>query len=115
MLHITICITLLTLIAAMHLLAKTQKEGLGSFFKWTSYLIITIAALVLICQICCSCGRMCGSKEMKCEVRIEKGCSDMKMGESCDDDKECKDKKGCEEDDDDDVKDSTKVEAAKPE
>lgn len=51
---------------------------------------------------------------MKCEVRIERGCSDMKMGESCDDDKECKDKKGCE-DDDDDVKDSTKVEAAKPE
>ena len=37
------------------------------------------------------------------------------MGESCDDDKECKDKKGCEDDDDDDVKDSTKVEAAKPE
>lgn len=29
MLHITICISLLTLIAAMHLLAKTQKEGLG--------------------------------------------------------------------------------------
>lgn len=39
----------------------------------------------------------------------------MKMGESCDDDKECKDKKGCEDEDDDDKKDTTKVEVAKPE
>jgi len=47
---ITICITLLTLLAALFFLAKVQKENLGNFFKWMSYLVIVTIILMLLYQ-----------------------------------------------------------------
>lgn len=66
MIFITICITLLTLIAALHLLAKVQKDGLGKMFTWASYLIIAVAVLVLICEVTRGIGRMACSHDGKC-------------------------------------------------
>ncbi|MFA6261253.1 MAG: hypothetical protein WC760_07295 [Bacteroidia bacterium] len=65
MIFITICITLLTLIAALHLLAKVQKDGLGKMFTWASYLIIAVAVLVLICEVTRGIGRMACSHDGK--------------------------------------------------
>ena len=66
--HTMICaaisITLLTMIAAMHLLAKSKKEELGSMFKWISFFILAAATTVLVCQSICAvhmcCSNRCG-------------------------------------------------------
>jgi hypothetical protein len=115
MLYLSICITLLVMIAAMHLLAKAKKENLGSLFTWVTYIIIVVTTLVLICQVARGCKRMCSPKEkemhhmmmgrMGCEEEME-GCSgmgnqhqNMKCEEWIGD---CKGmKKGCSDDDDD--------------
>ncbi len=49
--YISICITLLTLIAAMHLLLKANTQQVSSLFKWISYLIVTVGLLILVCQV----------------------------------------------------------------
>src|SRR5690349_21834050 len=49
--YISICITLLTLIAAMHLLLKANTQQVSSLFKWISYLIVTVGLLILLCQV----------------------------------------------------------------
>ncbi|MFA7381693.1 MAG: hypothetical protein WC150_14640 [Bacteroidia bacterium] len=59
MMYLSICATLLTIIAAMHLLAKTNKETLGSLFKWVSYMVLTVATLLLVCQLVCAICKMC--------------------------------------------------------
>lgn len=51
MLYVSICLTLLTLIAAMHLWAKTQKEQPNALYKWLIYLIVLVGFLILICQL----------------------------------------------------------------
>jgi len=72
MLYLGICITLLVLIAAMHLLAKAKKENLGSLFTWITYGIIIVATLILLCQVARGFKRMCSPKE--------KGMHEMMMG-----------------------------------
>ena len=114
MLYLTISITLLVMIAAMHLLAKARKENLGSMFTWITYIIILIATLVLICQVARGCKRMCSPKEKgmhhmmmrgMCNEEME-GCEGMggRM-EGCESKMKCdegmKDCKGMKGDDDD--------------
>jgi len=70
MMHISLCVTLLTLIAAMYLLAKTKKESLGSFFKWVSYAVIVITILMFVAEFVHGMMRM-GHRRMHKEVRIE--------------------------------------------
>lgn len=62
MIFITICATLLTITAGLHLLAKARKEGLGKLFTWAAYLILIVASLLLICELTRAFGRMCGHK-----------------------------------------------------
>ena len=122
MIYISICATLLTMLAAMHLLAKTNKEALGSLFKWVSYLVLLVASLILLCQVVQGVCKMCckdSCKKERCEMKHEKGhhkmmmmmhsqggCCDMhKMhdkaccsGMKCEDEKEScegKEKSGC--------------------
>jgi len=49
--YITICITLLTIIAGMHLILKSKNEGTSAIFKWISYLIVLAGLLILLCQV----------------------------------------------------------------
>ncbi len=49
--HLSIAITLLTLVAGMYLLAKTRTENLGKLFRFVSYLVIIVAGLSLLCQL----------------------------------------------------------------
>ncbi len=76
MMYISICVTLLTMIAAMHLLAKTNKEALGSLFKWVSYAVLIVASLLLLCQVTRGIAKMCCHKECKEKSHCEMG----KMG-----------------------------------
>ncbi len=123
--YLSICITLLVMIAAMHLLAKAKKENLGSLFTWITYLIIIVATLILICQVARGFKRMCSPKEkgmhgmmmrgmmgphmmmgkMGCDDEME-GCAEMDQHHGnmkCEEGmKGCKGMKGEEEDDDDD-------------
>jgi hypothetical protein len=49
--YISICITLLTIIAAMHLLLKANAQQVSSLFKWIAYFIVLVGLLILFCQI----------------------------------------------------------------
>lgn len=49
--YISICVTLLTLIAAVHLLLKVNSAGGSSLLKWLSYFIISVGVLILVCQL----------------------------------------------------------------
>ncbi|MEI6508166.1 MAG: hypothetical protein WCO54_06745 [Bacteroidota bacterium] len=75
MIYISICITLLTLIAAMYLLAKSKKEELGSLFKWISYGIIAVSILLLVCQLTRGACRMmhCGKEKCGPEMGMHRG------------------------------------------
>ncbi len=101
MICVFICLTLLTMIATLHMLAKVNKENLGSFFKWSSYFILLIATCVLVCQIIC-CTSRCMKHKGKCNGMEQCGgighkgvkCSDKKDkckqgGMKCDDEKKC--------------------------
>lgn len=126
MFYLSICITLLVMIAAMHLLAKAKKENLGSLFTWITYLIIIVATLILICQVARGFKRMCSPKEkgmhgmmmghhmmmgrMSCDEEME-GCGgmggrheNMKCEEGMDN---CKGMNKEEEEDDDDADSSS--------
>lgn len=85
MMHCCICLCVLTLIAALYLLAKVQKEALGMFFKWMSYFLVTISTVCLICCLWCM---------TRCHGNAEHGsCSAEK--ERCGAKKECcKEKEG---------------------
>ena len=49
--YISICVTLLTLIAALHLILKAHNQGMNAIFKWISYLIVLTGLCILICQV----------------------------------------------------------------
>ncbi len=121
MMYLSICGTLLTLIAAMYFLAKVNRENLGSFIKWITYAVITIALLILICQLTRGIGKMTCSKEkckteckmdgmggpnkmmmqgMRCEREEMECCEEM---EQCMENHKCKGDKKCE----GEMKDST--------
>ncbi|MDP1726304.1 MAG: hypothetical protein Q8M15_05940 [Bacteroidota bacterium] len=72
MMYLSICITLLTLLAAMYFLTKVNNQNLGSFFKWITYIVIAVALLILICQLARGIGRMaCHRGECKTECKME--------------------------------------------
>ncbi len=94
-------ITLIAIVAGMLLLAKTQKDNLGTIYKVISYFVIISGFLALICGACCGVCRLahcgqggCSSME-KCsmmgEQGMEGGCCKMmggggrcsKMGMGC--------------------------------
>lgn len=51
MLYITICFTLLVILASLHFLAKLKTEGSGKLLRWAAYLVILVASLILLCQL----------------------------------------------------------------
>lgn len=72
MMYLSICVTLLTLLAAMYFLTKVNNQNLGSFFKWITYLVITVALLILICQLTRGICRMaCSGDECKTECKMD--------------------------------------------
>lgn len=108
MICVFICLSLLTMIASIHLIAKVNKENQGAFFKWTSYFILLIATATLICQIfCCfngcfrhggncsgneQCFGLMRGNEMNCSKEIIKyEHREMK----CDDEEKCISDKKC--------------------
>ncbi len=75
MLYLSICATLLTLLAALFFLAKVKSENLGSFFRWICYLVIVVALLILGCQLSRGIMRMKRHhKNEKMECRMEEMC-----------------------------------------
>ena len=73
MLYISICLTLLTIVAAVNLLLKIQKEQVPSLYKWLTYFVILVALLILVCQI------SRGAMKMMCHGNNE-GCNQKEMG-----------------------------------
>jgi hypothetical protein len=88
-LYLSIALTSLAIIAGMYLLAKTKAESLGKFFRFTSWLVIVVSGLSLLCQVGCGMCRMacysgvCPPSE-NCMPRMmeEHGCMDRMKG-SC--------------------------------
>lgn len=62
MLYIAISLTLLALVAGVHLLSKA--ESMGKLSKWIAYVVIVVGAGMLICQLYSACMRMmhCGNR-----------------------------------------------------
>jgi len=113
MYYISVSVTLLTLLAAMYLFAKTNKEELGKFFKILMYIVVIAAFLLFLCQLSRGFRMMCSPKG-ECGPRMEMGMGMhhqgmMMKGHDCK--MECKDMKKCEmeeeEDDDDAAQDTT--------
>jgi hypothetical protein len=80
--YISICVTLLTLIAAMHLLLKAKKEEVSSLFKWISYFIVLVGLLILLCQLARGIKQMLhhGDGECREECHPWMRCGDGGMG-----------------------------------
>jgi hypothetical protein len=51
MLYISICITLLTILAAAYYLNRVKSENLGIIHKLAAWLVMITAGLILVCQI----------------------------------------------------------------
>lgn len=108
MIYISICVTLLTMLAAVHFMARVKSENLGLMAKLITWTVLLAATAILICQVArgihimrsgsdhCASGETCLSetnchegmmihKEMKmmhggsCEGMMENCC----MGEKC--------------------------------
>jgi hypothetical protein len=57
--YVTICVTLLTIIAGMHLILKSNSApGTSAIFKWISYFIVLVGLLILLCQVVRGISRM---------------------------------------------------------
>lgn len=101
MIHLSISVTLLSIVAAMYLLHKTQKENLGGLFKWVSYIVLAVAVATLLCQLTCGIMMMrCHGQEGSCRPR-GMGQHHMMMrghcgpGEDCGKDEDCHGKGSC--------------------
>jgi len=84
MIYIPIFLTLLTAIAATHLLMKVQKDSGGSLPKWISYIVLVICALILLCLVARGFSRMIHhheGNEMHCGMHHMGG--PMMMGGMC--------------------------------
>ncbi len=114
MYYISVCVTLLTILAGLHVWNKNKSQEHGALYKWMMYLVIGFAVLILICQISqgimrMTCGDSCKpGKEMKMmrhhKMMMHHGkgdacCGGMmnkedceKHGADCDDDEECEGK-----------------------
>lgn len=78
---ITLCLTLLTIVAGLYLLAKTRKDGLGLFYKIVAYIVVIVGILSFVCASFQSvCKMRCGYGYAKCSENIR--CGKM-MGKKC--------------------------------
>jgi hypothetical protein len=68
--YISICVTLLTLMAGLHLLIKIKKEGMKRIYQWITCLLLTVGVLILICQLWCACGQMCCRDKQECGMEM---------------------------------------------
>ena len=86
LIHITICIEVIALLAGLSFLAKAKKESYGRIYTILACLSLTIITLVLACTLWAGISRMCCHKEKsECkEMQMEKcmkemGCEKMMM------------------------------------
>jgi hypothetical protein len=74
MLYISICLTLLTLLASLLYLTKIKSEGLGMIHKLISWIVLLTAFTILICQVAQGVKRMlhhngkCHGNETSCTI-----------------------------------------------
>lgn len=88
MYFLSLSVTLLVIIASVHLLAKVRNENLGILSKLLGYFVLLTAVLILACQLYRGVDKMeRGDKKCKKECRKEmmmggEGCQD-KMMKKC--------------------------------
>ena len=93
MLCLQLAVEVIAAVAAFYLLAKTQKDNLGSFFRYSSYFLIIVSFGALVCSLSGAMmwGRWhgekhCGSR-MECREEMEerepKACCPMHGQHSC--------------------------------
>ena len=51
MMYISIALTLLALVAGIHLLSKSKTEAMGNFARWIAYAVIIISIGMLLCEL----------------------------------------------------------------
>jgi hypothetical protein len=83
---ISIALLLLVIAAGMHLLAKTNKEALGSFFRFVSWMLIVsgflaiaLCTLMCICRMCMHHGMMKRQHMMMMNACMNGGCNEEMM------------------------------------
>ncbi len=67
---ISIAVILLVILCTLYFLAKVKAENLGPLFKWTAYLVLLVAAGLLVFQLARGCSK----------VWHRKMCSDTECG-----------------------------------
>jgi hypothetical protein len=114
MFYISICFTLLTILAALYVWAKTKNDQPHNLFKWLIYLVILAGFLLLACQFSRGLMRMKngGNHEEKMMMMHHgKGmmmgdmncCEGMRRGDKCLEERSGTMKKECCEEEDDDA------------
>jgi hypothetical protein len=58
MLYISICLTLLTLLASLLYLSKIKSEGLGMIHKVINWVVLVTAGVILVAQLAQGCKRI---------------------------------------------------------
>lgn len=76
MICISVCLTLLVMLATLHLMSKWKAANAGAFYKWSGMGILLIAAGCLVCQAIC-CFHRCHKKHEKEDCK-EKRCAPMR-------------------------------------
>jgi len=83
-------------LASLYLLIKINKEGLGNFFKWSTYLVMLAATVILLCQLARGVVMMRHHFREPMEMRFHEGMNhggmmyhDGRMGRGCCDENEC--------------------------
>ncbi|MCG3165680.1 MAG: hypothetical protein POELPBGB_01455 [Bacteroidia bacterium] len=75
MYFLSLSVTLLTIIASVHLLAKVRNENLGIFSKLLAYFVLLTAVLILACQLFRGVDKM-----ERGGGKCKKECNEMMMG-----------------------------------
>lgn len=76
-LYVTICLTLLTILAALWYLIKVKNESHGAFFKWSGYLVL-IAAVCLLLGLVFKGGRKMSRRNHNSSEACHHGSKNMK-------------------------------------
>lgn len=79
MYFLSLSVTVLVIIASVHLLAKVRNENLGILSKLLAYFVLLTALLILVCQLFRGVDKM-----ERGGGKCKKGCSEMMMGEDGD-------------------------------
>ena len=51
MMYIAIALTMLSLVAGVHLLAKSKTNAMGKFSEWMAYAVIVLSIGMLLCEL----------------------------------------------------------------